>query len=228
LGPYGRRIAFVRNGDIWMMGARGRNQRRVTTATANDFEPTFSRDGTTLAFVSNRTGQRNIFELRSHRPYGRPRQITHDTIIGSGAEYPSFAPDGSLYWIERATYFTVTHANADGSNPVAVKTCYGCWALDLSPTGGSLLYSLFSPPTAPDCGQLVIYDLGSGQTDQFPPCDPVHVQGLTDASWSPSGTRLTSKWFDQTGVSIVTTDLSGGDRRTIAHDGAGPVWQPRS
>lgn len=52
--------------DIYRMLADGSDQRRVTE-TENNFEPTWSPDGTSLAFVSFRTGQTEIYVLAPDR-----------------------------------------------------------------------------------------------------------------------------------------------------------------
>jgi TolB protein len=51
------------------------NTRSVVAGPGNNESPCWSPDGTVLAFVSNRTGTKQIFVTD---PLGRPRQITNE------------------------------------------------------------------------------------------------------------------------------------------------------
>jgi Tol biopolymer transport system component len=224
------RIAFVRDLNIWMMRGGGRHQHHVTTSASWNIEPTFSPDGGTLAFASNRTGTWNIFELASRRPYGQARQISYASGSGAWAEYPVFAPDGSLYWIERAggeePSYTIMHAAADGSPGTAAAECFSCWRLDMAPNGHQLLWSISSSPNGVDCGQLARYDLLTTALTTIRDC--VDGQGLTDAGFSPDGKRLVACWYDASGRWLVITDLAGRHRHRLpgTREAAGPAWQP--
>ena len=52
-------IAFVRGGDVWIMNADGTQQRRLTTSSRQEYRPTWSPNGRTIAFI--RSGARDGF-----------------------------------------------------------------------------------------------------------------------------------------------------------------------
>ncbi len=63
--PDGRRIAFVRNADIWVMKADGSEQMQLTTNPATDTSPVWSPDGQRIAFRSNRDGAFHIYTMNT-------------------------------------------------------------------------------------------------------------------------------------------------------------------
>jgi TolB protein len=84
--PDGRTIAFSRstdafNNDIFVIGADGRHLRRVTTTQGTDGRlgeetmPSWSPDGRTLVFVSNRDGNWELYAIR--RDGSGERRLTH-------------------------------------------------------------------------------------------------------------------------------------------------------
>jgi Tol biopolymer transport system component len=74
------------------MEADGTNQQNLTnSAGVDDFEPSWSPTGRSIAFVSDRDGD---IELYTMRPDGTGvRQLTFD---GLGYEFPDWSPDGRL------------------------------------------------------------------------------------------------------------------------------------
>jgi len=50
-------------GDIFVMNADGSNQVNLTRYSENDTKPTWSPDGSRIAFVSFRDGKRDIFTI---------------------------------------------------------------------------------------------------------------------------------------------------------------------
>ena len=66
--PDGRWIAYVRTGadgwrHLWLMSRDGRNPQQLTFGGWEDLRPTWSGDGSRLAFASNRDGQWDIYTL---------------------------------------------------------------------------------------------------------------------------------------------------------------------
>jgi len=67
--PDGRWIAYTRAGagggsHLWLMSRDGRNPRQLTTGTGQDSHPTWSSDGTRLAFSRTEGGAADIYVLR--------------------------------------------------------------------------------------------------------------------------------------------------------------------
>ncbi len=79
--------------NVWSVGRRGENARRMIASSGEDGEPAWSPDGSRILIRSNRSGS---FELYSYNAEGADeRQITH---FGPGGVFsPRWSPDGQ--WI---------------------------------------------------------------------------------------------------------------------------------
>jgi TolB protein len=84
------RIAFVRNGDIWVMSANGAGLTRVTSTAEIEESPDWGPDGT-LVYASRRSG---AFELWLQRPGGPARRLTRVAKQWQEDRTPSWSPDG--------------------------------------------------------------------------------------------------------------------------------------
>ena len=74
---------------LWRVGADGTNARPITAGDARDEHPFFSPDGKTLAFVSTRTGEPQVFFLPLAG--GEAEQKTR---FPGGVDGPAFSRDG--------------------------------------------------------------------------------------------------------------------------------------
>lgn len=63
LCPTRPEIAFVSGGDIWVAPSKGGEARLLVSHPADETRPLYSPDGTKLAFISNRTGNGDIYVL---------------------------------------------------------------------------------------------------------------------------------------------------------------------
>ncbi len=90
----GKMLAFssmrrTPNPDIYIKSINGRTATRLTSDPASEIQPTFSPDGSKIAYASNRSGSWDIWLIDIN---GRnPMQITNDV---SSDIHPSFSPDG--------------------------------------------------------------------------------------------------------------------------------------
>ncbi len=99
ISPDGKTIVYAvgtldwaakkRTAALWRMNADGTDARAITAGTARDEHPAFSPDGKTLAFVSTRTGDPQLFFLPLAG--GEPEQ---KTSFPGGVESPRFSKDG--------------------------------------------------------------------------------------------------------------------------------------
>ncbi len=78
ISPDASEIAFSYMGDLWVVPAAGGEADRITVHEAYDQAPTWSPDGTRLAFTSDRHGNDDVFVIA--RSGGRPDRKTFHSI----------------------------------------------------------------------------------------------------------------------------------------------------
>ena len=100
-------IAFVSGGDIWSAPAAGGVARLLVSHPANESRPLYSPDGKQLAFVSNRTGNGDIFVLTLDT--GELKRVTFDD---GGEQLDAWSRDG--VWL----YFSSTARDIAGMNDI--------------------------------------------------------------------------------------------------------------
>lgn len=61
ISPDGQSIAFTYKGDLYRVASKGGEARQLTFHTAHDYKPVWSKDGSQLAFASDRYGNFDIF-----------------------------------------------------------------------------------------------------------------------------------------------------------------------
>lgn len=100
--PDGRRIAYVRDDEIWVMEADGSRVSKVVGKPESGRRPRWSPDGRRLAFLSRRRGWSQIWLIdapvpRRGRPTADPRPAEASVLTEPGTDVDGFewAPDGA-------------------------------------------------------------------------------------------------------------------------------------
>ena len=105
LSPDRKEIAFVSGGDIWTVPATGGVAALLVSHSANEARPLYSPDGRQFAFISNRTGNGDIYLLTLAT--GELKRLTFDDGLD---QLDGWSRDGR--WI----YFSSTSRDVGGLN----------------------------------------------------------------------------------------------------------------
>lgn len=186
--------------------------RQLTSSAAFEFAPTFSPDGASLAYTSNRTGATSIW-IRSLAPGGRDRELAET----AGARVAAWAPDGRF---------------------IAYDTYQGIWIVP--PTGGSprqIVERGGAPKWSPDASTIVFQTSIVGvdaNSWAAQPASTIWTTGLDGApprqltsqdvpsgghghpAFSPDGRRVAfaTSTFGRSGE-LWTVSAEGGDLRRL-------------
>lgn len=128
--PDGKRIAFDLLGALYTMPADGGRAIRIAGGLPFEGQPTFSPDGGSIAYVSDRSGADNLWVARADG--SQARQITFgddDSVLVS----PAWTPDGKALFVSRYR---------------PDLNSYELWRYDLA-GGESLVIPIRDTPTAP-------------------------------------------------------------------------------
>jgi Tol biopolymer transport system component len=224
------KIAFTSDRDgnqqIYLMNPDGSEQTRITDNQASDSEPSWSPDGTQIAFVSTRDGGGGTGEIYSMSADGsnQTRLTNH-----SGFDFaPAWSPDGTRIAFVRSTLngselnYDIYVMDADGSNQTRLTTDA---ATDLDPAW------------SPDSEQITfrsnrtinyeIYLMDADGSDQA----ALTGNGRNNCgpAWSPDGTRIafSSNIGAQSDIFLINVD--GSNVMRLSDDTAldmNPAWSP--
>ena len=207
------------NREIYVMAADGSGQTNLTNDPDNDVEPSWSPDGTRIAFASNRSPQ--IFS--NHYIYIMNADGTNAVRLeaSEGGREPDWSPDGQSIVFALGDH--IYQMDADGSNlKQVVFTDSAESSPDLSPNGQQIVFHY-----AQGFNNSEIYKVnidGSGLTR-------LTFQGafVGIPKWSPDGTRIAYSSDYSGNWEIYLMNADGSSKVNISNNAAldgTPVWSP--
>jgi TolB protein len=197
----------TRAGDIWVVDPDGSHRHRITHSGGGfDFKPTWSPDGSRIAFQTTRgtpppAGETNVFVVDvdgSHE-----RQLTLPRRFRYGGASPDWSPDGKLISFASEHGLAVESPNGGPVRLLGVAGDSPTW----SPDGRRLVYAA---RTESGHAVFAVNRDGSGNRrltqeagDAFP------------GAWSPDGKRLAYIVLHAGAGHVYVTDRTGRNSRQI-------------
>jgi tricorn protease len=189
--PGAKRAAVTARGDLFTLPVdKGYVKNLTNSSDAYEHAPVWSRDGKTLAYLSDKSGEDQIW-LQDSRAEKPPVQLTHTFKVQ--LERIQFSPCGRWLAVSdcQGTLWIVAVTKGDAhfkrGVPVRVATAKdgGVGGADWSPCGAYLAFTVANPT---GFAQLRVYDLATRKTR--PVTDPLF--DVREPAWDPSGKYL---WY---------------------------------
>jgi Tol biopolymer transport system component len=204
-------------GQFWIMDLNGRNFTRLTTDTASHESPTWSPDGSRMAFESNRGGRAGIWILEANG-------TTVPVNTGLAAEFgPRWSPDAKrlVFSSPIAGMMQLFSINADGTDRrIITNGSPGDYDPDWSPDGKKIAF-------ASKRGDIEgIWIINADGTN------PIRLTSGLDSKpvWSPDGATIAFSRADTRNRYTLSTMKSDGSAQPVTlavltypvH----PAWSP--
>jgi tricorn protease len=183
----GREIAFIANGDVWVMDTELREPVQVTSTPEEERDPVFSPDFGTLVFVSDAGGQCDLWKATRADPkrywwQNREFELTKLTNDAPAEWGPRFTPDGRLAFVAlRGDIWTM---KLDGTDTKVVVESWNDPSFSFSPDGKWIAYAISDDDFNRDI--WIRPADGSGT----PVNVSRHPDWETEPAWSPDGKIL--------------------------------------
>ena len=218
--PDGSKIAFSDFSDIYVMNTDGSNVIQLTDHPAKDRAPTWSADGTQIAFQTDRDGDDEIYAVDAELGEQGGLLINLSNAPNANDVQPAWSADGSQI---------AFMSTQDGTN-IYVMDAAGTNKKKLTSVGNNQ-----SPAWSPDGTKIAFWSGGNIWTmNAVDGSDKVQLtQGPEfkgDPSWSPDGSRIAyRRGQDGKGEIYMMNAADGSDpvnlTKHIADDGF-PAWAP--
>jgi Tol biopolymer transport system component len=228
-GPPDLLFVSTKDGDYAIFGAdaEGKHARRLTKEKGDpsspqglyfQTEPTWSPDGTQIAFSSRRDGESHLYVM--HADGTGARRLTNSSHPD---DHPSWSPNGKRILFARGGALFVVPASGGAAHPVGRplgEAADPAW----SPDGTMIAYDYREPGT-PIHELYVMRADGSGKRQLT---KLQHVSGLP--AWSPDGKRIAFQSDARLGhFEIYTIGADGKGLRQVSRatgDAFEPAWSP--
>ena len=213
------RLAVSIDGDLWVQRTTARDGSwvRLTSGEAWDREPAWAPDGASIVFVSDRSGQLDLWRLRvqGSAAQGVPERLTTD--LADELE-PSVGREGTIVFTRgRGSRARVWVRAADGAERRLTTTEFAERWPELSPDGQRVAYVQMADAAT----RLRVRALDSLGSDSVVVADRQPER----PTWSPDGTRLAfSSTLPRAGIYV--TPLDGRYVNLASARRGSPAWSP--
>jgi len=220
VSPDGQTIVFDLLGDLYTIPITGGKATRLTHGIAHDMQPRFSPDGRRIVFVSDRSGDENVWTIATDG--SDPRPLT--TGVENAYFSPDYTPDGQYIVVSRSNLFSGLEKlwlyHVDGGRGLELGTA----APQLRHLGaafgsdpryvwyaqrvGSWTYNAILPQY-----QLAVYDREAGTRTTM----SARQGSAFRPALSPDGKWLTYGSRQESDTGLRLRDLETGEERWLAY-----------
>ncbi|HVQ58262.1 MAG TPA: Ig-like domain-containing protein [Solirubrobacterales bacterium] len=206
---YAAGVAFNAEGKyaLWIADLKTGEQTEFAPAVALQDRPTWSPDGSTIAYGSN-----GDLWVKGVSPGSIPQQITN--TVGITEERPVWSPDGNTLYYNRGPaadrdLYRKSPVTPGGSEIGILTGATSDWQPSLSPDGKRLCYL-----RGPQSDGADLYTVGVDGTGATPFSTNATV-GELNCVWSPDGTRVLFTFGAFAAGQLSSRDVNGNDFESL-------------
>ena len=239
ISPDGKQIAFAALGDLWLLAKGTKTPERLTQGPTMQVEPTWSPDGTKLAYVSDRNGNMDVW-IRDLKT-GQDKLLAD---LSDDLHFPSWSPDGSKIafyqsdprnaWGRSTLYAADVTYTADVTAPKTRKLHESIFVpsqASWSPDGKTIAVSALHPYSSryrEGVSEVLLLSF-DGKNDRYVSPAPGHslaTRGQNGPVWSPDGTKMAYILDGLLWITDVQTDgtPTGTPRQLTNEQADTPTW----
>jgi TolB protein len=222
-GVAGSRIAFVaregRNKELWVMDLDGAGSRQLTRDGSIALSPSWSPDGSLLAFSSYRDGgSPHLFVIPAVG--GRIYRVSGRTGLNTG---PAYSPDGReiACCLSKDGNSEIYVLDAQGGSP---RRLTDNRAIDTSPVWSPTGREIAFTSDRSGSPQVYVMDRDGGNVRRL-----TYEVGYTDSpAWSPRGDLIAMVSRTASGFDVYVCGADGSNARLVVGGGSNenPRWSP--
>lgn len=234
ISPDGQSVLFTAQGDIWRVSAEGGEAVALSMGDAWDGHPVWSRDGSHIAFASDRFGDLDVFVMKADGS-----DLTRLTFHSADDIPSDFSPDGSAVLFSSArgdsaasSYFPtgalpeLYEISAEGGAPYRVMTNPAVQAR-YSPDGSRIAYreekayenDFRQRDVSSFARDIWIYDIASGAHEQITD----NEGGDHAPAWAGDAALFMLSEVDGDSFNAWRFDLNTGERERLSQHGPQPA-----
>ena len=218
VSPDGQTIVFDLLGDLYTLPITGGKATRITAGLAHDMQPRLSPDGKRIAFVSDRSGDDNVWIASAD---GKDTlQLTRG--VDNSYISPDWTPDGQYVYVGKGTPFTNEKLwlyNVHGGHGLQLGAAAGPRVMGpaMGPNpryiwyaqrNGAWQYNAIMPQY-----QLAVYDRETGTRTTM----SARFGSAFRPAISPDGKWLTYGSRQETETGLRIRELASGEERWLAY-----------
>lgn len=117
-------LSYSGNADIYEMNTGTGAMKKITSHYGDDVDPSITKDGKQMAFLSNRPGRAHVYTMD---PSDTEKGVKRISFVGQFNAAPRFSPDGKeiafTSWVDNG--FDLYRIGSDGSNLVRLTKDFG-------------------------------------------------------------------------------------------------------
>lgn len=117
-------LSFGGNADVYEMSIGSTRMRKITSHYSDDVDPSITRDGSLMTFLSNRPGRAHIYTMN---PADTEKDVKRISFVGQFNATPRFSPEGKeivfTSWVDNG--FDLYRIGSDGNNLVRLTKGFG-------------------------------------------------------------------------------------------------------